>query len=211
MPTVEELAAGDAERLGVGRHPRHGRLPPWPRSTARRRSRATAARLAGGRRALPAVEHGDGPAVALASRALGRRWPRPCRVGGSRGGHSTPEPDDDGPWTSGCVLGGCRSIEVGDEGPPGRPQLPGEAVEYHRSQVEEEFRHGNTKLKPGPAEERADDHEHGPEHQEHRHQRDGELAVLGLVARVAVGVGRQDQAEGPCPGSSRRPPSGGTS
>src|SRR5438309_3145921 len=41
---------------------------------------------------------------------------------------------------------------------------------------------GEDEVEAGAPEERADDHEHGPEHHEHEHHRDGELAVLRLVA-----------------------------
>ena len=55
--------------------------------------------------------------------------------------------------------------------------------------------HGKMKLKPGPRKKDADDHEHGPEHEEDREEGDGELAVLRLVARVLVDVGGEDQHE----------------
>ena len=42
--------------------------------------------------------------------------------------------------------------------------------------------HGNDEVEARAPEERADDDEHRPEHQEHREDRDRELAVLGLVA-----------------------------
>ena len=61
--------------------------------------------------------------------------------------------------------------------------------------------HGKTKLKPGPRKNEPMMTSTAQNIRKMREQRDGELAVLGLVARVAVGVGRQDQRErGPCPG-----------
>src|SRR5439155_2279501 len=57
------------------------------------------------------------------------------------------------------------------------------------SQVEEEA--GLPRPDPveaGPAEERSGDHEHGPEHDEHRERHDGELPTVGEHRRVLVGV-----------------------
>src|SRR4051812_9003551 len=66
------------------------------------------------------------------------------------------------------------------------------------SQVEEQpFPPGEGEVEAGSPEEHADHHEHSPEHEEHGHQRDRKLAVLGLVARVAVGVRRQHEGEEP--------------
>src|SRR5688500_14920392 len=48
-------------------------------------------------------------------------------------------------------------------------------------------------VEAGTAEERADHHERRPEHDVHGHQRGRELAVLGLVGRVLVDVGGEDQ------------------
>src|SRR3954454_14228023 len=45
------------------------------------------------------------------------------------------------------------------------------------------------------AEERADDHEHGPEHEEDGEESDGELPVLRLVARIAIDIRRQHEGE----------------
>jgi len=44
-------------------------------------------------------------------------------------------------------------------------------------------------------EERTDHYEHRPEHEVHRHERDGELAVLGCLGRVLVDVWRHHQEE----------------
>src|SRR5207253_1761027 len=41
------------------------------------------------------------------------------------------------------------------------------------------------------SEERSDDDEHGPEHKEERHDRDGELTILRFVGRVLVDVARE--------------------
>src|SRR4051794_18426293 len=67
---------------------------------------------------------------------------------------------------------------------------------WSSSQVEEEpFPPGEGEVEARATEEHADHHQHGPEHEEHGHEGDRKLAVLGLVARVAVGVRRQHERE----------------
>src|SRR5690606_37947521 len=75
--------------------------------------------------------------------------------------------------------------------------VPGLMVwSFLRSQLEEQaFVPGEHEVLLGAAEERTDQHEHRPRHEEDREQRDRELAVLRLVRRVAVNVGGQDQAD----------------
>src|SRR5499426_2243833 len=67
-----------------------------------------------------------------------------------------------------------------------------------RSQVEEEAGvPGEHEVLAGTPEERAQHDQHRPRHQEDREQGDGVLAVFGLLGRVAVDEGGQDQADEP--------------
>src|SRR5829696_1319611 len=69
-----------------------------------------------------------------------------------------------------------------------------------RSQLEEEAGVPREhEVLAGSPEERADHHEHRPEHEEDGEEGDRELTVLRLVGRVAVGVRRQDEPDEPQP------------
>src|SRR6056297_1225338 len=64
------------------------------------------------------------------------------------------------------------------------------------SQFEEQtFDPGQDEVETRASEERADQHKHRPEHEEHRHQARHELAVLGLVGGVAVEERGQDECD----------------
>ena len=66
-------------------------------------------------------------------------------------------------------------------------------AELHSELEEQAVDPRQHEVEAGATEERTNHHEHGPEHQVHSHDGDDELAILGLVRRVAVEIRREDQ------------------